>query len=224
VLSRYITHKSPFGTKSGYFTRNMKLQLSNDFYEYASELEREWRATIPRLTDKELLITFPEAKGVIPERIIELEEKRQEFSGIIKKKLILIKNAESDELSRWFWREWIKASDGTELLKVEKQSMRLKRLLMAGSGKIPKGSITEEQIQKALLVPIENLNNIPLRKSGKTLTGLCPLHQEKHPSFYIYTQSNSFYCFGCNQGGDAITFTRLLHDYSFKEAINYLTN
>jgi len=201
----------------------MKLQLSNDFYEYASKLEKEWRATIPRFLDKELLAMFPEARQIIPEKIKELEEKRQEFSNTIKKKLI-IKNAESDELSEWFWREWIKTSDGAELLKIEKQIMRLKRLSMAGSGKRPKGSITEEQRQEALLVPIENLINGPLRKSGKTLTGLCPLHQEKHPSFYIYTQSNSFYCFGCNQGGDAITFIRLLHDYSFKEAVAYLTN
>jgi len=202
----------------------MKLQLSNDFYEYAYELEKEWRATIPRLTDKELLASFPEARWTIPEKIKELEEKQKEFSDALRKKLIMIKNAKSDELSEWFWREWLKASDGTELLKVEKQIMRLKRLLMVGSGKIPKGSITEEQIQGALLVPIENLINGPLRKSGKTLTGLCSLHQEKHPSFYIYSQSNSFYCFGCNQGGDVINFVRLLHDFSFKEAVNYLTN
>lgn len=202
----------------------MKLQLSNVFYEYAYKLEKEWRATIPRFSDKELLAMFPEAKQIIPEKITELAEKRQELFGTIKKKLILVKNAESDELSEWFWREWIKASDSTELLKVEKQIMRLKRLSMAGSGKVPKSNIDEEQIQEALQVPIENLINGALRKNSKTLCGLCPLHQEKHPSFHIYPQSNSFYCFGCNQGGDVIDFVRLLHDYSFKEAVNYLTN
>jgi hypothetical protein len=206
----------------------MTLQLSDDFsdnlYEYAFEMEKEWRATIPRFSDEELLEIFPEIKQIIPEKLKELEKIRQYFCGTIKRKLMLVKNAESDEFSKWFWREWIKASDGAELLKVEKQIKRLKRFLMVRSGGISKGSITEEQIQKALLVPIENLINGPLRKNSKTITGLCPLHQEKHPSFCIYTQSNSFYCFGCNQGGDAISFIRLLHGYSFKEAINYLTN
>ena len=149
--------------------------------------------------------------------------KRDEFSDTIKKKLMLIKRLASDGFSQWFWREWVKIIDGAELMKVEKHIERLKRLLMVANGKAPKGRITEEEIQQALAVPIENLINRPLRKNGKALVGLCPLHNEKHPSFYIYPETNSCWCYGCNQGGDVINLIKLLHGYSFKEAVQYLT-
>lgn len=202
----------------------MTLQISDDYYDHAFKLEKEWKSSLPRLTDKELLAIFPEAKQIVPGIVEELEIKQQELVIKIKEKLIRIRNTDSDDFSKWFWREWIKNNEGAKLLQVEKQIIRQKRLLMVGSGKTPRNSINEEQIQEALQVPIENLINGALRKSGKTLCGLCPLHQEKHPSFYIYPQSNSFYCFGCNRGGDVINFVSLLHDFSFKEAINYLTN
>ncbi|TSC77448.1 MAG: DNA primase, partial [Parcubacteria group bacterium Gr01-1014_33] len=125
--------------------------------------------------------------------------------------------------NQWFWREWLKVTDGEELLKAEGHIERLKRLLAVGKGRKPKGWFSEEQIQQALAVPIENLINQPLRKSGKTLVGLCPLHNERHPSFFIYPETNSCWCYGCNQGGDVINFIKLLHGYEFKEAVQYLT-
>jgi hypothetical protein len=192
------------------------------FYDYAFDLEKEWKASLSRFTDKELLEIFPESKKIIPKKIKEWGQKRAKFSDIIKKKLTLIKYKITDEFSQWFWREWVKVSDGEELLKIDNHIARLKRLLMVAKGWKPKGRLTEEQIQQALAVPIENLINQPLRKSGKALVGLCPLHNEKRPSFYIYSKTNSCWCYGCNQGGDVINFVRLLHGYSFKEAVKYL--
>lgn len=193
-----------------------------DFYDYVLDLEKEWRKSLSRFTDKELLQIFPEAKAIIPEKITEWEEKRGEFSDAIKKKLTLIRHKVSDEFSQWFWREWVKITDGEELLKVEGHIERLKRLLVFGKCRKPKGWLTEEQIRQALAVPIENLISQPLRKCGKTLVGLCPLHNERHPSFYIYPESNSCWCYGCNQGGDVINLIKLLHGYQFKEAVQYL--
>jgi len=201
---------------------NEKLQLTDEFYDYADELEKEWKQSMPKLTDKELLAIFPEAKEIIPEKLKEREKEKTEIIDTIKKQLILIKNKTSDELSRYFWRQWVKATEGAELLKTEKHITRLKRLAFVSSGKVSKNSITEEQIQMALRKPIENLINKPMRKSGNKLVGLCPFHREKHPSFYIYTETNSYFCFGCNQGGNAINFARLLYSYSFKEAVEYL--
>ena len=47
---------------------------------------------------------------------------------------------------------------------------------------------------------------VELRKRGINYIGLCPFHNEKTPSFTVYPENGSYYCFGCGQGGDVITF------------------
>lgn len=195
-----------------------------EFWKYACALEKEWRNSLQRLTDKELLEIFPEAKQIIPEKIKEWKQKKAKLSDIIKKKLTLIKYRITNEFSHWFWREWVKVNEGQELLKIDGHIARLKRLLAVARRWESKGRITEEKIQQALHTPIENIvnQNLKLYKNGRALVGLCPFHQEKHPSFYIYPETNSFWCYGCNQGGDVINLVILLYGYSFKEAVKYL--
>ena len=53
---------------------------------------------------------------------------------------------------------------------------------------------------------------VNLRRSGRNLMGLCPFHGEKTPSFVLYPESNSFYCFGCGAGGDTITCVRKIEN------------
>ena len=62
-------------------------------------------------------------------------------------------------------------------------------------------------------------SNINLKRRGKTLVGLCPFHNEKTPSFTVYPESNSFYCFGCGAGGDVITFVRRMENLDYIEAV-----
>ena len=47
---------------------------------------------------------------------------------------------------------------------------------------------------------------VNLKHSGRSMVGLCPFHSEKTPSFHIFPENGSFYCFGCGVGGDVITF------------------
>jgi len=47
---------------------------------------------------------------------------------------------------------------------------------------------------------------VNLKRKGRNLVGLCPFHGEKTPSFTVYTETESFYCFGCGAGGDVISF------------------
>jgi len=61
-----------------------------------------------------------------------------------------------------------------------------------------------------------------LRRRGRTLTGLCPFHNEKTPSFTVYTENQSFYCFGCGAGGDAVTFMRRAENLDYVEAVKQL--
>ncbi len=57
-----------------------------------------------------------------------------------------------------------------------------------------------------------------LRSTGKELRGLCPLHDEKTPSFYVDAEKGVFHCFGCGAGGDSITFIMMHHSVGFTEA------
>ncbi len=52
--------------------------------------------------------------------------------------------------------------------------------------------------------------------------GLCPLHEESRPSFYVNIRKDVFYCHGCGQGGDLIRFLQLSHHLPFHEGLAYL--
>lgn len=63
---------------------------------------------------------------------------------------------------------------------------------------------------------------ISLKKSGYRFLGLCPFHEEKHPSFTVYPETQSWYCFSCNRGGDVINFIMLIENTDFKDAVSIL--
>src|SRR5574341_1237447 len=58
--------------------------------------------------------------------------------------------------------------------------------------------------------------------SRQEFVGLCPLHRETHPSFYVNVSKNLFYCHGCGRGGDLIRFVELSEQLSFRQSIAYL--
>jgi DNA primase len=57
---------------------------------------------------------------------------------------------------------------------------------------------------------------------GPEFVGLCPLHPETRPSFYVNAHKNLFYCHGCGQGGDLIRFVQLSRHLSFRQSLAYL--
>ncbi|HEX7582172.1 MAG TPA: DNA primase, partial [Gaiellaceae bacterium] len=61
-----------------------------------------------------------------------------------------------------------------------------------------------------------------LRKAGGTYKGLCPFHQEKTPSFTVSPARGTYKCFGCGEGGDAISFVEKLESVDFVGAIEKL--
>jgi DNA primase len=63
---------------------------------------------------------------------------------------------------------------------------------------------------------------VRLRKAGSTYKGLCPFHQERTPSFTVSPARGTFKCFGCGEGGDAITFVEKTENVDFVGAIELL--
>lgn len=65
---------------------------------------------------------------------------------------------------------------------------------------------------------------VRLKRRGRTFVGLCPFHGEKTPSFTVYPESNSFYCFGCGAGGDVVTFVRRIENLDYVDAVKFLAD
>ena len=63
---------------------------------------------------------------------------------------------------------------------------------------------------------------VSLKKRGSTSIGLCPFHNEKTPSFTVYNDTQSFYCFGCGAGGDAVTFIKKIENLDYLDAVKLL--
>ena len=63
---------------------------------------------------------------------------------------------------------------------------------------------------------------VQLRKAGGIYKGLCPFHQERTPSFVVTPARGTFKCFGCNEGGDAISFIEKIENTDFVGAIETL--
>ncbi len=85
--------------------------------------------------------------------------------------------------------------------------------------------ISREIIDEILLRnDIESVigNYVALKRAGSNLKGLCPFHSEKTPSFTVYPADNSFYCFGCGVGGNAITFVKQMEHLDYPDAVEFL--
>ncbi len=63
---------------------------------------------------------------------------------------------------------------------------------------------------------------VSLKRRGRNLVGLCPFHGEKTASFNLYPETSSFYCFGCQAGGDVITFIKRIENLDYMDAVRFL--
>lgn len=72
--------------------------------------------------------------------------------------------------------------------------------------------------------PIENVvgSYVQLKRQGRNQVCCCPFHSERTPSFTVFPDTQSFFCFGCGAGGDAITFIMKAENLDFTEALKFL--
>ncbi len=79
-----------------------------------------------------------------------------------------------------------------------------------------------ERIKQKLDILEEIGAVVTLRKSGKAFKGLCPFHGERTPSFYVFPETGTWRCFGCNEGGDIFSFVEKQQGFDFAEALSML--
>ena len=63
---------------------------------------------------------------------------------------------------------------------------------------------------------------VTLKRAGSNMNGLCPFHSERTPSFTVFPNTQSFYCFGCNAGGSVITFIEKAENLDYVGAVEFL--
>jgi DNA primase len=63
---------------------------------------------------------------------------------------------------------------------------------------------------------------VSLQRAGKSLKGLCPFHNERTSSFYVFTETQTWHCFGCNEGGDIFSFVQKQQNIDFRATLLYL--
>lgn len=85
---------------------------------------------------------------------------------------------------------------------------------------LPEGFLQELKMRNDITEVASSYVNLVRR--GRNMVGLCPFHGEKTPSFNIYTESDSFYCFGCGAGGDVITFIMKIENLDYIDAVKLL--
>ena len=64
--------------------------------------------------------------------------------------------------------------------------------------------------------------NVSLKRAGRSYKGLCPFHGEKTPSFHVNPDKGTYYCFGCQEGGDSFSFLIKVENLTFAEAARSL--
>ena len=84
--------------------------------------------------------------------------------------------------------------------------------------------IVDEIRERSDIVEVISECGVPLRPAGKDYKANCPFHEEKTPSFSVSPQKQIFYCFGCQTGGNVISFVQKREGKSFIESIEWLAS
>lgn len=200
-----------------------KEKIDDELEDLIFKIKKE-RGVVPRVPERELAKVFPEAKQAVVENIAHYKSKSERLKVLALKKLDRTSRI-TDGNVRWVLKALVLEMEGKGILEAKSHIARLNRILcdFVGTKRVSKG-FSESDIERIKETPIETVIGIKLQKSGDKLIGLCPLHQEKTPSLYVYTKTNTFHCFGCGAGGDVIRLIEMLYGCSFVEAINKLQN
>lgn len=191
---------------------------------------RKWHVNPPKFPEESEIEMFAEdlietsQKKIVEflDRYDEVEESRKVSIRDIQQRA----DAENwDETSEWFWT-YLENYKYTEVLYIEKWLKYWSKIYEVASKKqfMPvhfeqKEEVGEDDVSRAKEYPIEDMYDGELKSVYGRLQGLCPFHDEKTPSFSIFTNDNHYYCFGCHAWGDAIDFYMKKNGVNLIEAV-----
>tara|TARA_Y100000310_G_scaffold230871_1_gene233421 strand:- start:855 stop:1547 length:693 start_codon:yes stop_codon:yes gene_type:complete len=196
--------------------------------DYLYEVEQAWKDNLPKYSFKELMKIFPEAEPAAKrglrneikyykQKIVENNVARQDYYD---KTILKAHWKEKTELKE----KSDKFHDGiNDRYESKIKSAMFKLSHLEGKPNTTKDSVDEIQVEEAKRVPIENFYDDKLIRTGKKAKGKCPFHKEKTPSFVIYLDQNSFYCYGCHAGGSVIDFLIRKEDKTFLQVVKELS-
>jgi len=180
----------------------------------------EYKPNLPK--GQEWLEIFPEGRGYIERNLMRYRAWR---GWLEKQKVELLKllaeRGFSEDLEEFFLF-LIALYVDIPLLWVNKEIRRLegylpKKIIHNSSEKF----LDAEEIKSKVDIVEVVSDYVELRKVGKTYMGRCPFHDDRHPSFAVY--SDGYYrCFGCGASGDVIDFIMQIRGCDFKEALEIL--
>ena len=195
-----------------------KFQDTDDYLDYIDELRRYWQTHQTKInyTPKEWLEIFPEMKIRTQQLLLKSLISLKKLEEQIKFCLNILPQ---DSIWNMIQEGILELTAGKRLDNLENKIQWYRLALYEQPEKI--AGITSDDIQKAKTYPLEDLLISPINKHPKN-TYLCIFHDEKTPSFHLYPKTNSWFCFGCQKGGDVVKFVMERDNMTFPEAIRFL--
>ena len=164
-------------------------------------------------------------KELVPDKLKLLIDRQDEIVQIRDKRLALVDGKSGGNRFKEYVEVYDIENEFAEYYVIQKWMrywMRLLKKVDVNFAEITQeDGLSEEDIERAKEVPIEDLYEGRLRGSSR-LMGVCPFHEERTASFTIFTNDNSFYCFGCNVHGDVIDYYMATNKVNFVEAVRQL--
>ena len=190
-----------------------------DYYDWIANFFPEYRRYLKSPSRSEVLSAFSDTiKKILPEKIKELKKRQREFENKLKR--LPPPRDEYEFVAR-------RAILNFVIEEYDKKIRELYSFLKPRKVKKEreKEKITAFDIERAKEYPIvtlaEELGFSP-KKVGQNYFIKCPFHEETHPSCCLNPDKNIFYCFGCQKGGNVITFYMEITGKTFKEAVEDL--
>lgn len=184
-------------------------------------------------TLQEAVVGFEDGlKEVLEDKLRELEPHHAWLSSLLEgkravRKQIFVEALETARIPREKWGlywDFVRVLGDVPLkealAKTEAELVNIRQayfLLIA-----PPGS-KDLEVERARTTPIQGVFSGELKRSGKFLKGRCLFHSDDSPSLVLYPETNSFYCFGCGEGGSVIDFVMKRDGVNFVEAVKWLT-